>query len=259
MKGDIMIERFSPKTIKNYVYMYSDPDSEEPFYVGKGQGNRVFDHLKEPANKDQKTKKINALKRRGKKPKIEILAYGLDSETAKKVEAAVIDALDISKLTNKVRGYDSVEFGKIEVDVLESRCGSELLKRSDITDNVIIFRITDTYHENMTGIELYDATRQYWKVSMKSVDGLDYALAVHDGIVLEVYKIEEWYPAFSTFTTRPGYELLQPEENPKEKFYEFIGRVAEDKIRRKYKGKSIKGMFKVGNCRGFNYIRGKKE
>lgn len=33
-----MINKFSPNTIENigyYVYVYSDPDTHEPFYVGK--------------------------------------------------------------------------------------------------------------------------------------------------------------------------------------------------------------------------------
>ena len=45
-----MLERFSSKTIKElgyYVYVYSDPDTHKPFYVGKGKANRVFDHLKD--------------------------------------------------------------------------------------------------------------------------------------------------------------------------------------------------------------------
>ena len=34
------------ENLKNYVYIYSDPITEKIFYVGKGKGNRVFDHLK---------------------------------------------------------------------------------------------------------------------------------------------------------------------------------------------------------------------
>ena len=48
-----MISKFSPNTIESigyYVYVYSDPDTHQPFYVGQGQGNRVFSHLKEENN-----------------------------------------------------------------------------------------------------------------------------------------------------------------------------------------------------------------
>lgn len=43
------INEFSKETLSKigyYVYLYSDPDTKEPFYVGKGKGNRVFNHLK---------------------------------------------------------------------------------------------------------------------------------------------------------------------------------------------------------------------
>ena len=42
-----MIKNFSHNTkeaLKYYVYVYSDPDTKEPFYVGKGKGNRVIKH-----------------------------------------------------------------------------------------------------------------------------------------------------------------------------------------------------------------------
>ena len=29
-----------------YVYLYLDPENLDPFYVGKGKGKRVWDHLK---------------------------------------------------------------------------------------------------------------------------------------------------------------------------------------------------------------------
>ena len=40
-----------------YVYIYYDPDTKEPFYVGKGKKNRLYDHIKEA--KSNKTKKLS--------------------------------------------------------------------------------------------------------------------------------------------------------------------------------------------------------
>jgi uncharacterized protein len=35
-----------------YVYLYFDPRTDQPFYVGKGQGDRGFFHLKHCKNKE---------------------------------------------------------------------------------------------------------------------------------------------------------------------------------------------------------------
>jgi len=45
------------KKIKSYVYLLSDPKTNEIFYAGKGKGNRVFSHLKDTADTD-KVKKM---------------------------------------------------------------------------------------------------------------------------------------------------------------------------------------------------------
>jgi uncharacterized protein len=41
----MQINKFSSEIIrklKNYVYIYTDPENNEIFYVGKGKGDRVF-------------------------------------------------------------------------------------------------------------------------------------------------------------------------------------------------------------------------
>lgn len=41
-----------------YIYAYIDPRTELPFYVGKGTGNRKFDHLKEQVGKTTNRDKL---------------------------------------------------------------------------------------------------------------------------------------------------------------------------------------------------------
>ena len=49
------------KKLKWYVYLLSDPNTNEVFYVGKGKGNRVFDHFKNLKKNDPKSQKIKEI------------------------------------------------------------------------------------------------------------------------------------------------------------------------------------------------------
>ena len=41
----LSIPREVARQLGYYVYLYIDPRSKRPFYVGKGQGERVLSHL----------------------------------------------------------------------------------------------------------------------------------------------------------------------------------------------------------------------
>lgn len=247
------MQSFSPKTIEQlqyYVYVYSDPDTKKPFYVGKGKGNRVFDHLSDESD-SEKVKKIQSLLADGKEPIIEILVHGVDEETAFKVEAAAIDLIGIENLTNRQRGHQSSTYGKIEVSLLEARYNCEELILEDFSDDVILIRINRLYHNDMTQSELYEATRGYWRVNLEQAQKVKYVLAVYYGMVLEVYEIAQWFPAFSTMM----HQRVQEEEKEKLlKRYEFVGRIANENIRKKYKDKSMASIFAKGEQNPVKYV-----
>ena len=70
--------------LKYYVYLYVDPRSNRIFYVGKGKGTRVLDHLYE-VGEFEKNGLIRELRAEGLEPKLEFLVHGLDSGPLAKV------------------------------------------------------------------------------------------------------------------------------------------------------------------------------
>lgn len=183
------INEFSSKTISNlkyYVYVYTDPDTHKPFYVGKGKGNRVFAHLVQQGESD-KINRIKEIQSRGKKPLIEQLVHGVDELVAYKVEAAAIDLIGIGNLINGQRGHHASTYGKIEVGTLEARYSCEKLRTEEIVDDVIMIRINQLYRNDMKSYELYDITRGCWRVNKEKAQKAKYAFAVYDGMVL--YKL----------------------------------------------------------------------
>lgn len=76
--------------MKYYVYIYYDPYTQLPFYVGKGSGARMFAHLKSCKNNPRMENKINKLSRVNQTPIIEIYADELDEDSAYLIEEILI-------------------------------------------------------------------------------------------------------------------------------------------------------------------------
>ena len=105
----------------------------------------------------------------------------------------------------------------------------------------------------MSDIELYDATRSSWVINQERAEKLQYVFAVYEGMVMEVYKITAWLPAYSTMNTRNfSEEILKKDMEEKRK--EFVGVVAAPEIREKYIGTIVSELFAKGNANPIMYL-----
>lgn len=73
-----------------YVYSIIDPVKSQPFYIGKGKGDRAFSHLKKKTSAKRVYDKIQSLRNKGIEPIVKILHEGLDETTAYDLETILI-------------------------------------------------------------------------------------------------------------------------------------------------------------------------
>lgn len=90
--------------------------------------------------------------------------------------------------------------------------------------------------------ELYDATRGWWYRIREKCSKCKYILSVRDDLVLEVYEVIKWLDeGVRTFNcVHDENEWISNSDERRE----FVGKIAEDSIRKKYINKSIKKIKK---------------
>lgn len=229
----------------HYVYLYVDPRNGVPFYVGKGKGERILAHF-EDGRASRKTRTIAELRAKGIAPRLEILAHGLkDEETAFRVEAAAIDLLGLGELTNQVRGWKSLQVGRMTLDQL---MGYYAAPPVEINHPALLIRINKLYRHTMSPLELYEATRGIWKLGERR-QRAKYALAVFEGVVREVFEVQSWHPACST-----PYATRDLSKRDAQRRWEFQGKIAANAIREQYRGKSVRQYFHHGNQSPVIYV-----
>lgn len=213
----------------HYVYVYYDKDTRTPFYIGRGQGNRVFSHEKGSHN-DAVAERI-AQGSYG----VDFLAHGLDLEGAQKVEAAAIDLMGIDNLTNKTRGTDSRTFGRIDVDDLLRSVAAETLLQAD--HDILLVSIRNTFEQyGRDPAALYDSTRGGWIIHESKRDLIKFVAGVVSKTIVCIYEVAAHFPAGTTrYTFREQLEKSDANRT------EFVGREASDDIQDRYVGKVVEG------------------
>jgi uncharacterized protein len=240
------IAPFVSERLGYYVYLYVDPRTDEPFYIGKGQGPRAVAHLRE-VGESAKMARINEIQAAGLEPRIDILVHNLQSEEAAlRIEAAVIDAIGCNRLTNAVRGWDTGKVGRMPLKDLVALYGATAVK---VVHPSLLIRINRLYRYGMEQAELYEVTRGIWKLGPKRSNAR-YAFSVFHGVVRAVYLIESWHPERTT-----KYHIrVFDDPAPRPGRWEFIGEPAEEGIRAQYVGRSVQHYFKRGQQSPVVYV-----
>jgi uncharacterized protein len=196
------------KALGEYVYVLRDPRDRKVFYVGKGNGDRLFQHFKE-ADEAKLSQRPWAAKLRRI---VEIweadedvdwfivrrnlgALVGSNPLTAFDVEGAIIDVLEISQnglALNDIAGKGSKSSGILTSNDIFALAAKDV-GPSYMYELVFVFPIQNALAQ---GRSVYDATRGWWSVS-QDLQSRQKALAVGiaNGLSKEVYSVDCWRPA----------------------------------------------------------------
>ena len=224
-KAEVFPPDVVPK-LKTYVYRLIDPRNGETFYVGKGQGNRVFAHIRDELSQDgdelsDKLKRIREVRLAGFEVAHVIHRHGMDDATAFEVEAALMDAYP--GLSNVAGGTGSSDYGAMHAREIIRRYSAP---PADFRHNAILISVNRSAAET----SLYEATRYAWKISRKKAMQAEVILATQRGLIVGAFVAEDWLPA--TAQDFPGHEDAPGR-------WAFIGREAPAELRDQYVGKRV--------------------
>lgn len=233
-----------------YVYRLVDPRTGNTFYVGKGKNNRVFEHAHGNVSTidfgdeqlEPKLGIVRDIRLAGLVPSHVIHRHGLDEATAFEVEAALIDAY--AGLTNIQGGHGSSERGTMHVKEIIDMYARPPADFGD--ERVLVIKISKSLLE---GKQLYDAVRAAWKLNPDNARKASWVVAARQGVILDVFQPERWLPV--TDTEFEGLVQSEHDENR----YGFVGRLAPDMIRDRWRGKALPpSLVKPGAASPVRYV-----
>ena len=224
-----------------YVYRLIDPRNGETFYVGKGKGNRIFEHVKGEAQStddaiSDKLQRIREIRINGFDVAHVIHRHGMDEQMAFEVEAALIDAYP--EVMNISGGRYSDDRGVMHSNqIIEKYQAKEI----DFKHKVIMININNSATERES---IYEAVRHAWRLDPKKVMKAELVLAMRQGLVIGVFVPEKWcaateenFPGRPTREGRWGFYGHEADENISK---QYLRRRLPDSMRKKGAANPVK-------------------
>ena len=229
--------------LQNYVYRLIDPRNGETFYIGRGVGNRVFQHARAELSQadegdamSEKLERIREIRMSNFEVAHVIHRHGMDQNTAIEVEAALIDAYP--GLTNIQGGAHSGDYGVAHAQQIVERYAAEEAK---LVHRVLMININQTAAEH----DVYEAVRFAWKINPEKAERAELTLAVHQGLIVGVFVADRWLPA--TTENFPGREAVPGR-------FGFVGSEAPTNLAELYRRKRVPDEFrKHGSANPIRY------
>lgn len=206
-----MFNQHAIEVLGYYMYGLFDPAQPEwPFYLGKGCGNRIFNHVAgtEKLGPDDlmslKHERIAAINNAGAAVIHKVIRFGLSETEALKVEASLIDLVNHIKpghLTNFVSGHGVAESILDTADLTFALNATEL----DSEEPLLLIKIERRWGElregknrspsSITRAEIFEAVKGDWVVSVRRAKTARCVLAVARGLVRGVFVTADWVDA----------------------------------------------------------------
>lgn len=237
------MQKFPPEVaarLKNYVYRLIDPRNGETFYVGRGVGNRLFAHIHDELGRESddlgdKLRRIREIRLAKFEVAHVIHRHGMESDAAREVEAALIDAYP--GLTNLVGGEASGDRGAMHAEEIAREY---LAEPAEFRHRALLISVNRSALE----LPLYEATRFAWKLSLSRAKEAEIVLACESGLIRGAYIPEKWLEA--TSENFPGRPTCPGRLG-------FIGAEAPEAVRERYIGRRIPDNYRFGTANPVRY------